>query len=342
VVDWGSLDVVVLRSLTLRGRAPDVFGLSRCTEVHIPYDSLLQLCAWKPDIVISGELGARSLQAAAYCALQPGVPLLIWATLSEHTESMWGGVRQRLRQTILQRADGVLVNGEGGARYIRRFGLPEQRIFRVNQPVDGVAFSAAALQRTETASVRLLISGMLAEHKGVRPFVTSLCAWALSNMAQPVELLWLGDGPLRPWLEQHPLPASVSQSFLGAVQYADVPAIYAKSDVLVLPSLRDEWGLVVNEAMASGLPVLGSIYSQAVEELVEDGRTGWIFDPLSSVSTHAALDRVFATSPAALLAMRQAARQRVSNLTPASTATRIAGIAADLLTLRREVRSARR
>jgi hypothetical protein len=188
VVDWRSLDVVVQHTLTLRGKAPDVFGLSRKTEIHIPYDSLLQLWRWKPDIVISGELGTRSLQAAAFCALQPDVPLLIWATLSEHTEQVWGGVRRRLRQTILRRADGVLVNGESGARYIRSFAVSDQRIFQVNQPVDVALFSIVPRQSTGMACQRLLFSGVLAEHKGVRPFVGYIESWARTNPAQPVEL----------------------------------------------------------------------------------------------------------------------------------------------------------
>jgi len=81
--------------------------------------------------------------------------------------------------------------------------------------------------------------------------------------------------------------------------------------------------LVVNEAMAAGLPVLGSIYSQAVEELVQDGENGWVFDPLTKASTLAALDRVFATPPEHLAAMRDAARRRVMALTPAAAAERI-------------------
>ena len=53
--------------------------------------------------------------------------------------------------------------------------------------------------------------------------------------------------------------------------------VYAKASLFAFPTLADEWGVVVNEAMAAGLPVLGSIYSQAVEELVEDGVSGWVF-----------------------------------------------------------------
>ena len=338
VVDWRSLDVVVQRTLTFRPHTRDVLGLSRRSEIHVPYDSLDQLRRWAPDVVISGELGARSLQAAAYCTLRPDVPLLIWATLSEHTEKAWGSLRQLLRQRILRRADGVLVNGESGARYIRRFGLPDQRIFRINQPVDIDLFAAVPRQRPETPCTRLLYSGMLAEHKGLRHFAAQVIAWARTHPSRAVEVWWLGDGVLRPWLEGQALPGNLSQRFCGAVQYGEVAGFYAQCDALVLPSLRDEWGLVVNEALASGLPVLGSIYSQAVEELVEEGCTGWIFDPLSEASALAALDRMFATTPAGMACMRDAARRRISALTPASTASRIARAVADVAAHRRVAR----
>ncbi len=341
VVDWGSLDVVVQRTLTFRPQRRDMFGLSRRSEVHVPYDSLEQLRRWAPDVVISGELGARSLQAAAYCTLRPDVPLLIWATLSEHTEKAWGTLRLLLRQVILRRADGVLVNGESGARYIRRFGLPDQHIFRINQPVDIDRFAAIPRQRPETLCTRLLYSGMLTEHKGVRRFATQLAAWARANPSRAVEIWWLGDGALRPWLEGQTLPGNLTQRLCGAVQYGEVAGFYAQCDALVLPSMRDEWGLVVNEALASGLPVLGSIYSQAVEELVEEGRTGWVFDPLVDASAFNALDRMFATTAIGTSSMRMTARRRISTLTPASAADRIADAIADVTAARHAMRQSR-
>lgn len=340
VVDWGSLDVVVQRTLTFRPQTRDMFGLARRGEVHVPYDSLEQLRRWAPDVVISGELGARSLQAAAYCMLRPDVPLLIWATLSEHTEKAWGVLRRKLRQVILRRADGVLVNGESGARYIRGFGLQDRNIFRINQPVDIDMFNAIPRQRPSTMCTRLLYCGMLAEHKGVRHFATQLAAWARVNPSRKIEMWWLGDGALRPWLEDQALPGNLSQLFCGAVQYGEVARFYAQCDALVLPSMRDEWGLVVNEALASGLPVLGSIYSQAVEELVEEGRTGWLFDPLLDASTFAALDRMFATTPIGTAWMRDATRRRISTLTPASAAERIAEAITDVAAARRAIRQA--
>jgi glycosyltransferase involved in cell wall biosynthesis len=321
--NWGTLDVVVQRTLTLRGRYHDPFGFSRVLHIHIPYDTLPQLRRHAPDVVISAELGMRSLQAALYRTLRPSTRLLIWAMLSEHSERDWGTMRTALRRRILRRADGVLVNGESGARYIGRFGVPQDRIFRINQPVDAGQFAAAARRRPADSLVRLLYVGTLSERKGLVGFACHLADWARRHPARELEICWVGDGDQRAALAAIALPPNLSQQFRGNLPYAELPGCYADADMLVFPSLLDEWGLVVNEAMAAGLPVLGSIYSQAVEELVAEGHTGWVFDPLDEHATLAALDRAFATPPTALVAMRQAARQRSLALTPTAASERI-------------------
>jgi glycosyltransferase involved in cell wall biosynthesis len=317
-VDWGTLDVKVQRSLSWGGNYHDTLGFSRKLQMHFPYDTLPQLSRYKPDVVISSELGMRSAQAALYRTLSRDTPLLIWATLSEHSERCWGTARKTLRRSILSRADGVLVNGESGARYIRHFGLPDNRIFRVNQPVDVQPFAKVSNARARGPVLRLLHSGALTPRKGLTGFMRILLAWATRHQDKAFDICWVGDGEDRAALAAMELPPNVQQRFLGYQPYSNLPKIYAEADMLVFPSLMDEWGLVVNEAMASGLPVLGSIYSQAVEELVEDGVTGWTFDPVVEAKVEAALDRAFMTPPSTLYAMGDAARCRIMTLTPAS------------------------
>jgi glycosyltransferase involved in cell wall biosynthesis len=81
--------------------------------------------------------------------------------------------------------------------------------------------------------------------------------------------------------------------------------------------------VVVNEAMAAGLPVLGSLYSQAVEELVVDGVTGWTFRPDRQEELLAALDRVFSTPPDSLEQIRIKDREQIQYLTPEFVADRV-------------------
>lgn len=122
------------------------------------------------------------------------------------------------------------------------------------------------------------------------------------------------------------LPANLHQRFTGHLDYQTLAALYADSGALVLPTLFDEWGLVVNEALASGLPVLGSVLSQAVEELVRDGVTGWLFDPTRPDSLRRPLDCFLDAPEASLAAVRAAARRRGLAITVDDATDRIAGL----------------
>jgi len=103
---------------------------------------------------------------------------------------------------------------------------------------------------------------------------------------------------------------------MGDVAYDDLPGLYAQGGIFVFPTLADEWGVVVNESLAAGLPVLGSLYSQAVEELVRDGFNGWTFRPDRPDEMYAALDRAMGVDLDLLAAMRQNARNSISAITP--------------------------
>ncbi len=323
VAEWGTLDVEVQRNLTFKRPYRDPFGFRRQLLIHVPYDTMQRLWRFRPDAVISVELGPRSIQAALFKLLRPRTTLLIWCMLSEHSERGWGRARRVVRGWILARADAVLVNGESGARYVRQFGVPDPQIHRVNQPVDIARFAAVPRSRPETEVSRLLCVGTLTGRKGVLPFAERLAKWARQHPARSLEMWWLGSGDQHAALAALALPDNLRQVFCGDLPYAEVPQVYAQCDLLVFPTLLDEWGLVVNEAMAAGLPVLGSIYSQAVEELVVEGNTGWVFDAVDAASADAALDRALGVAPERLVAMRAAARQRIATLTPETAARKV-------------------
>ncbi len=126
----------------------------------------------------------------------------------------------------------------------------------------------------------------------------------------------MGDGPLRSTLEGLSIPGNLSLRFFGNVAYDQLANIYQQAGIFVFPTLADEWGLVTNEAMAAGLPVLGSLYSQSVEELVTEGETGWTFRPDRDAEMDAAIERVLTTPLDVLEQMRSAGRNAARNLTP--------------------------
>jgi glycosyltransferase involved in cell wall biosynthesis len=293
-------------------------------DIHIPYDTLLQLIAHRPDAVISLEFGMRTLQALIYRILRPSSRLIVWAPVSERTEQGRGKLRILLRKLILRKADAVLVNGKSGFRYLRQLGTESRKVFTVPYTTDIELFSSILPTRPRDEAARLLYVGQLIERKGLLPFANILIQWLGLHPTKTIEFVFIGEGPVRRQLEELQRPDNLVLSFLGKINYPDLPSCYAKAGIFVFPTLGDEWGLVVNEAMMTGLPVLGSIYSQAVEELVEDGINGWIFTPDDPQSSDRALNLIMTTSYAHLDEMRIQARNAASKFSPDYAAQQIA------------------
>jgi glycosyltransferase involved in cell wall biosynthesis len=104
--------------------------------------------------------------------------------------------------------------------------------------------------------------------------------------------------------------------FPGFRQIGELPGFYAGSGAFVHPALEEPWGLVINEAMASGLPVLSSRNVGAAEELVVEGKTGFLFDPKNVEEIAAALVKIVGMGPEARLAMGRAAFEHVERVAP--------------------------
>jgi glycosyltransferase involved in cell wall biosynthesis len=320
--DSGKLDVRVQRTISLRRRWRHPSGFSDRTQVHLPLDTVAQLRRLRPDVVISAELGARSLLSAIYCSAAR-TPLILWATLSERTEHGRGLVRRALRRWLARRAQRVITNGASGERYLRSLGLPEARIDRIPY----VALPEFAQARTgpdQREGLRdLLFVGQVTKRKGLAPFIETLDGWARAHPDRELTLTVVGSGQEAPAIEAFATASNLAVRMRAEQDPSALPAILAGADAFVFPTLADEWGVVVNEALATGLPVLGSVHSQAVEELCEEGVTGWVFDPEVAGSTAAAIDRAMQTSHEDLARMRELARARVRALTPDWAADRI-------------------
>lgn len=314
--DWGDLDVVVQRTHTKTSTWHHPRGFSEPLAVHIPLDTLPQLGRFAPDVVISAEMGARTLLAMVFRKLNPQSRLIIWAEAAESTESGRGLARHIARKIFVKNADAFLAVGASAVKYLQGMGAPRTRIFQIAYTTDIERFAMNAETRPAKQAHRLLFCGQFVERKGLIPFLQVLSRWAADHPRQTVEFTLAGDGPLREELRGFPLATNVKLEFPGVFQYDDLPEIYGSAGVFVLPTLADTWAVVVNEALAAGLPVLGSAYAQAVEELIQDGRNGWVFRPDDMDETYRAIDRMMKTSESELDAMRAQGRKAAYQLSP--------------------------
>ena len=313
----GGLDVCVQRNYTISVPWNHPSGFREKIYIHFPYDTISQLRRYRPDVIISAEFGFRTLNALIYRLLvSRRSRLVIWATISEDTEAKRWFVRKLLRHFMVRFADAVFTNGRSGIRYLEQFRVPSAKLFAVPQTTDVGAFAAVSCVRSGEAAYRLIYAGRLVLRKQVVQFIDILGEWCHLNPTRSIEFWIAGDGPERPLVEAASTPSNLTVKLIGNIAYSELPGIYEQAGALVLPTLADEWGLVVNEALAAGLPVLGSSYSQAVQDLVEDGRNGWTYyiDRRQQV-----LDKIgefLNTSQEDLNVMRVSARETALRLTP--------------------------
>ena len=238
----------------------------------------------------------------AWCGAAAGwLPILLRgeaAGLAEPT-GLKGAVKRLVLKTLFHRIAGFLAIGTNNANFYRSYGVSEEQIFLTPYAVDNAFFlnHARALEGQKLLlrakeglppdRAVILYCGKFQEKK--RP-MDLLAAFALLNRNDTASLVFVGDGPLRLEMERFVAERRMAHVyFLGFRNQTELPACYGMADVLVLPSGFEPWGLVLNEAMCFGLPVIVSDRVGAAADLVRNGVNGFIY-PAGNI--HALADRL--------------------------------------------------
>jgi glycosyltransferase involved in cell wall biosynthesis len=283
--------------------------------VHIPYDTLPELMRERPDLVFSYELGFRSLASALYRCWNRRSRLALCVCVSEHTERGRGGARWLLRRALLRSADAITFNGPSCRRYLESLGVPTHKLFPFSYAADDRVLPSGAPSDTPAPNRSLLVVGQLIERKGIVPVLNSLTAHCQQHPEQTWAVSFIGTGPLEATIRNWRSPANLQLALLGSLPPQELAQNWSRFGVLLFPTLADEWGLVVNEALRAGLPVIGSRYAQASSTLIEPGCNGWVYTPDLSGDLSRCLNDLWHQSAEQLTRMRQASRSSVSHLT---------------------------
>jgi glycosyltransferase involved in cell wall biosynthesis len=245
-------------------------------------------------------------------------------TLNPLDGRMWKrSVKRVMWPWLFRMADQVIVPSTGSRDLMRSLGLPDERVTITPYVVDNDwwreqaakvdrAAARAAWGATDAIGV-VLFCAKLQPWK--RPF-DLLEAFAKSGISDAL-LVFAGEGPLRGELKARAEALGVAGRvrFLGFVNQSQLPAIYTAADLMVLPSVYDAFGVVVNEAMLCGCVVAASDHVGAARDLIAQGRTGFVY-PCGDVEALAGvLLRAFG-NPARLKEMGQGARARMETWSP--------------------------
>jgi glycosyltransferase involved in cell wall biosynthesis len=237
-------------------------------------------------------------------------------------------VKEAFKRLVVSAFDAALVAGSRAHDYLGTLGLNGNRQFRPWDVVDNSHFrrgADAARRAPLEARARLklperyfICAARFVPKKNLARLVEAYARYVEGADGSPWSLVLSGAGPLEAELRARAAAAGLGQlvSFPGFLQYGDLPACYGLAGALVLPSESDQWGLVVNEAMASGLPVMVSSRCGCAPDLVRDGENGFTFEPRETAALSNLLGRIARMDPGGRAAMGGRSQEIVAAFTP--------------------------
>jgi glycosyltransferase involved in cell wall biosynthesis len=260
-----------------------------------------------PDVLFAGALAFPAGAGALSWAISEDCPLVIFDNAQLRNVPR-GRIVTSVKRRLYSLVDAVLIPAPSHLPSYRYWGIAERRIFFGINAIDNGFFADARGNEGDEGCTRLprlpdrflLGVGRQIEAKNWSRLLDAWLRCVDSNKQGDLHLVLVGDGPCREQLERqsalHPNSRVIFRPFANRsvlVQY------YAAATAFVLPSVNETWGLVVNEAMASGLPVMVSSSCGCAETLVSKDN-GWVFDPESTDELAAAI-AACANTPASQL-----------------------------------------
>jgi glycosyltransferase involved in cell wall biosynthesis len=279
-----------------------------------------RIASFRPDVVVVHNYVHFTENEVMAAARLFRVPVLLRGESNllpkrpRHVEAL----KRLVLPPLFRGLGGALAIGALSARYFEFYGVRPERVFIAPYTVDNAFFqSRAADARAEARAWReelgipaddlvALYAAKLIPVKGCGDLIEAFGQRPRKN----THLVLVGDGPLRGELEALARSTGANVHFLGFVNQQRMPAAYALGDVFVLPSRFEPWGLVVNEAMNLGLPIIASDQVGAVPDLV-GADNGWVFPAGRVPSLARVLDEALADR-AALTARGKASLRRIS------------------------------
>lgn len=255
-------------------RVPSVTRFSGCDtpEIH----DIVREGEWDA-FIVNGWVAKSCLQALLASRLR-GVPCLVRGEMNGlRRRSWWKLLGHRL---LLTQFRAVLAIGRHNRDYVLARGVMADRVFSTPYGVENERFPFVERgeQTLEERPFRFLFCGKLEPKKRPCDLLSAAVQLAREASLPPFEVVVVGEGILRAELERDAEQCGLAVDFRGFVNQGSLPSVYEECDCLVLPSDSGEtWGLVVNEAMATGMPAIVSDAIGSANDLVRDDDTGWVF-----------------------------------------------------------------
>ncbi|MCB2208723.1 MAG: glycosyltransferase family 4 protein [Bacteroidetes bacterium] len=296
-------------------------------RIPIQKDLVSTIKNTNPDVLISDGF-FQWTYGSLFVNMTRKIPHIMCYERTAHTERNVQWYRVLYRKLAMKWIDYIICSGSQCGQYVKSLGFPGSQLSYGHMVADVKALAEKATAISENEILKLkeqfqakyifLYTGQIIKRKGIKELVE---AWQESNLQNnsEVALVLIGDGNQFDEIKQL-VQSSKTRNIhiLGRVPYNQIATYYAFADLFIIPTLEDNWSLVVPEAMATSLPIACSKYNGLWPEMIKP-ENGWVFDPLDKNKFISALHMIFADRDS-FNSMGKSSRQIVQQHTPEKAA----------------------
>ena len=279
-----------------------------------------------PDLILCGGYNYVASWQALLWARGQKIPFILWSESNAKDLRRGHALVELLKNEFLRECSGFVVPGKAAREYLcTNKKIKGDIVFTAPNAVDNDLFCYAAAAARQNDGVHrrdlglparyFLFAGRLVREKGVFELMAAY-AKLEESVRQQIGLVFVGDGESRQQLERQAAAISPGMiRFAGFAQREQLAIYYALAEALVLPTYADTWGLVVNEAMACGLPVILSRTAGCAAELVVEKWNGWLVSPRDASSLVLVMQS-FADQPELSVTMGANSSRHIAHYSP--------------------------
>jgi len=246
-----------------------------------------RLNSLNPDVIIISGYAHVTCWAGFLWAKSYRKKVILWSASNQHDRDR-SFLKEKLKGFFVKRCDAANVYGKRSKDYVAKLGMNPNKILIKGNVTDNFFYYTKTME-ARTVKVALCKQFNVPSHNFVYigRFSTEKNLLFLLNAYAELDtddwgLILVGNGPLGKDIASYIRRHAIENVFLpGFKQKEEIPQYLAVSDVFVLPSISETWGLVINEAMASSLPVLISNRCGCYPDLIKEGVNGFSFDPFN-------------------------------------------------------------
>lgn len=247
---------------------------------------LYELIRHSPDVIITGGYQQPAYFLAMLYAKIFKKRIILWCESNKYDQRLRHPLIENYKRWFVKNCSGYIVPGKAAFEYVISLGADRARVWMAPDAVDNDYFARESQRHKQnTEAIKkakkypqklLLYVGRMIDQKGILDLVEAF--GNLSKRHVELGLVLVGSGPqAAPYKRFCKLHKIENVFFTGFVHREELPLYYAVSDIFILPSRSEPWGLALNEAMASKLPVIASDVVGAAEDLIVNGENGYTY-----------------------------------------------------------------